>query len=105
MLLMGLRLDEGIDLDRLAGIGGLAPRAATLTGLIEQGFIERVRPPEGDAGFDEIRACMGPGLNPSTTARPLGRVRATETGRFVLNQLVLELSASFEPVKPAASLQ
>jgi putative oxygen-independent coproporphyrinogen III oxidase len=104
MLLMGLRLDEGIDLDRLAGIGGLAPRAATVTGLIEQGLIERIGPPAGEPGLDEIRACLGPGLAPST-ARPLGRVRATDTGRFILNQLVLELSASFEPVKPAASLQ
>jgi putative oxygen-independent coproporphyrinogen III oxidase len=104
MLLMGLRLDEGIDLDRLAGIGGLAPRAATVTGLIEQGLIERIGPPAGEPGLDEIRVCLGPGLAPST-ARPLGRVRATDTGRFILNQLVLELSASFEPVKPAASLQ
>jgi putative oxygen-independent coproporphyrinogen III oxidase len=110
MLLMGLRLDEGLDLDRLASIGGLAPRADTVAGLIAQGLIERMetpaaRPPQ--PGLDEIRACLGPGLAPAVDApaRSLGRIRATNTGRFVLNRLVLELSASFEPIRTAASPQ
>ncbi|MBN8913385.1 MAG: coproporphyrinogen III oxidase, partial [Rhizobiales bacterium] len=103
MLLMGLRLDEGIDLDRLAGIGGFAPRAETLAGLIEQGVIERLPPPAAEPGLDEIRACLGPGLPPSTEVRSFGRVRATDAGRFILNQLVLELSASLVPVTHTAS--
>ncbi len=101
MLLMGLRLEEGIDLDRLAGIGGLAPRGDTLSGLIEQGFIERIAPPAAEPGLDEIRSCLGPGLPPSQ--QTFGRIRATDAGRFVLNQLVLELSASLTPVTAAAS--
>lgn len=101
MLLMGLRLEEGIDLDRLAGIGGLAPRGDTLSGLIAQGFIERIAPPDAEPGLDEIRSCLGPGLPPSQ--QTFGRIRATDTGRFVLNQLVLELSASLAPVTAAAS--
>jgi oxygen-independent coproporphyrinogen-3 oxidase len=109
MLLMGLRLDEGIDLDRLARIGGLTPGGATLAGLIGQGLIARIEPPDEaprlDQRLDEIRACLGPGLAPASPSppTPLGRIRATEKGRFVLNRLVLELSASFEPVASLAS--
>ncbi len=100
MLLMGLRLEEGLDLDRLALIGGRAPHGATLTGLIGHGLIERIAPPDEPPGADEIRACLGPGLAPAAppSPAPLGRIRATEKGRFVLNRLVLELSASFEPM-------
>jgi putative oxygen-independent coproporphyrinogen III oxidase len=102
MLLMSLRLDEGIDLDRLARIGGLAPRTAAVERLIREGLIERLDAVEPE--FDEIRACLGPGLAPAdaastrSPARALGRIRATKTGRFLLNRLVLELSASFEPI-------
>jgi putative oxygen-independent coproporphyrinogen III oxidase len=112
MLLMGLRLAEGIDLDRLADIGGLTPRRAVLADLESQGLIEHLPAANGpaeaesaDADPDEIRACVGPGLSPAATtiARPapraLGRLRATAAGRFVLNQLVLTLSTSFEPVE------
>jgi oxygen-independent coproporphyrinogen-3 oxidase len=104
MLLMGLRLDEGVDLDRLAAVGGLAPRASAIAELAEQGFIERVRANAPHDGLDEIRACLGPGLAP-TASPPRGRIRATGAGRFILNQLVLELSSSFEPATPAASPQ
>ncbi|HYD16221.1 MAG TPA: radical SAM family heme chaperone HemW [Hyphomicrobium sp.] len=102
MLLMGLRLEEGIDLDRFARIAGLAPRARTLDGLIEQGFIERIGAGHTRAApeFDEIGACLGPGLPPAATLAPsLGRIRATGSGRFILNQLVLELSSSLEPAR------
>lgn len=110
MLLMGLRLDEGIDLDRLARIGGLVPRPATVCGLIEQGLIERMPAPEPMPEFDpgEIRACIGPGLAPAPSAASaahLGRIRATDAGRFILNRLVLELSASVSPDRSAASPQ
>jgi len=102
MLLMGLRLGEGLDLDRLSRIGGLAPRASTLDRLAAEGLIERVSDPTSDPGFDEIRACLGPGLAPAAAAQPLkrGRIRATRAGRFVLNRIVLELSASLAPVTP-----
>jgi oxygen-independent coproporphyrinogen-3 oxidase len=113
MLLMGLRLAEGVDLDRLAEIGGLTPRSAVIAELIDQGFIERMPPLTEEASleatgseFDEIRSCVGPGLAPAVLAKrdratpPLGRVRATASGRFILNQLVLDLSSGFEPVDP-----
>ncbi|WP_072395558.1 radical SAM family heme chaperone HemW [Hyphomicrobium sp. CS1GBMeth3] len=96
MLLMGLRLEEGIDLDRLAAIGGLTPSTSTIEGLMRQGLIERL-PDHHESGLDDIRACLGPGLAPATRmAAPLSRIRATEAGRFLLNRLVLELSASLE---------
>jgi oxygen-independent coproporphyrinogen-3 oxidase len=108
MLLMGLRLAEGVDLDRLARIGGLTPGASALAGLERQGLIERIERPATapECGLDEIRACLGPGLAPgSPAACTLGRIRATAAGRFLLNRLVLELSASFEPANAAASAQ
>ncbi|HEX2841625.1 radical SAM family heme chaperone HemW [Hyphomicrobium sp.] len=109
MLLMGLRLEEGIDLDRLARIGGLVPRAFVVSKLIEQGLIERLPAPDiTPEGLDEIRACLGPGLLPSLVPAAaygarLGRIRASGSGRFILNSLVLELSASFEPATHPAS--
>ena len=64
-LLMGLRLAEGIDLDRLAAIGGRA--------------------------LDETRmsALEGDGL----VTRNGSRLAATPDGRLVLNRLILELAA------------
>ena len=70
MLLMGLRLAEGIDLDRLARKGGAEPSRQTLAELSELELIEPV-----------------PGGNGR-------RIRATRTGRFVLNEIVLRLAAS-----------
>ena len=71
MLLMGLRLTEGLDLARLARIGGVRPGLDTLARLIDLDMIEY---------FAEAN-----------------RVRATARGRFVLNKLVEELAASFVP--------
>ncbi len=115
MLLMGLRLGEGVDLDRLAAVGGLTPSAAKLSELAEQGLIERMQNDETSNDgtedrepWDEIRACVGPGLAPISPAKSgpsLGRIRATTEGRFILNRLVLELSASFVPAAPPASPQ
>jgi oxygen-independent coproporphyrinogen-3 oxidase len=45
MMLMGLRLSEGIDLARLASLGRLAPRKSVVDALIAQGFMEWVDPP------------------------------------------------------------
>ncbi len=66
-LLMGLRLTEGLDLERLAGLAGTRPSAASIDALVAQGMLERVGP---------------------------SRVRATAEGRMVLNRIVLELATA-----------
>ena len=71
LLLMGLRLAEGIDVDRLAAVGGVRPAIPAIERLEGLGLIRRPIP---------------------------GRLIATRAGRFVLNELVLQLSASFEPI-------
>lgn len=68
-LLMGLRLDEGIDIDRLERIGGMRPSQTVISELVEQDQI---------AVLDDGR-----------------RIRVTPSGRMVLNELVLRLSRSF----------
>ena len=83
MLLMGLRLAEGLDLDRLAAVGGVRPAATVLAELERQGLIERLASPPP--------ACGESGC----------RIRATKRGRFVLNEVVLRLSAAFEPAGAA----
>ncbi len=110
MLLMGLRLSEGIDLDRLAAASGQSPRAPVLAALEHDGLIERIAKhdvsPAQSSWPDEIKACVGPGMRPAAhVARPFGRIRATKQGRFVLNEIVLRISASFIPVTiaPAAA--
>jgi len=75
-LLMGLRLAEGLDLDRLAAVGGLAPAAHTIDDLI---------------GLELLDWC-GP-----------RRLRAAKDGRFVLNEVVLQLAAALEPVRQPAN--
>jgi putative oxygen-independent coproporphyrinogen III oxidase len=69
-LLMGLRLSEGLDLGRLAGISGLRPRTDVVRELSDAGLIERL---ERD------------------------RLRASASGRIVLNALVLRLASALEP--------
>jgi oxygen-independent coproporphyrinogen-3 oxidase len=66
MLLMGLRLAEGVDLDRLASLTGFAPTAAAVDDLVAIGMVERTGPT---------------------------RVRTTTAGRFVLDAIVRKLSA------------
>ncbi len=70
-LLMGLRLKEGLDLIRLARIGGLAPRRQVVADLCDLGLLAE---------------CSG----------AAGRISATPGGRMVLNELVARLSASLE---------
>ena len=72
LLLMGLRLEEGLDLLRLARIGGVQPSVPTVNRLIELDMLEFL--PD------------------------LDRIRATARGRFVLNKIVEQLSSSFEPL-------
>lgn len=64
-LLMGLRLAEGLDLRRLEMLADVRPAEAVIDELAAHGLIERLSP---------------------------DRIRATATGRMVLNELVLQLS-------------
>ncbi|MGL4397093.1 MAG: radical SAM family heme chaperone HemW [Hyphomicrobium sp.] len=121
-LLMGLRLREGIDLQRLAQLGGVRPSVATLDGLSGLGLLQLATEPFADQHSprahmtwerDElapILACAGPGLVPEPTAQSAGAsrsaparfIRATPKGRFVLNAIVAELAASFEAAADSA---
>jgi oxygen-independent coproporphyrinogen-3 oxidase len=78
MLLMGLRLAEGVDLGRFTARGG--PSAAAIAELAELGIVEIVSGPAGGR-----------------------RIRATGKGRFVLNEIVLRLALSFEARQGRAS--
>jgi len=66
MLLMGLRLAEGIDLARYQALSGRAPDPALLADLVKHGMIEETRD---------------------------GRLRATRAGFFVLDAVVADLAA------------
>ncbi len=79
MLLMGLRLAEGVDLDRLAA-KGLAPSAESIAEMTRAGLIEGVTGAAGEP-----------------------RIRATQNGRFVLNEIVLRLSLGLAPGRPTQS--
>jgi putative oxygen-independent coproporphyrinogen III oxidase len=70
-LLMGLRLHEGVDLLRIEQLGKVRPSAKAVAALTDLGLIE-----------------------------PVGnhRLRATAQGRFVLNELVRQLSAAMVPI-------
>lgn len=75
MLLMGLRLQEGLDLTALAALGGVEPSVRALAELMTLGLLEYV-----PSSLNSVR-----------------RIRATGEGRFILNELVLRLAASFIP--------
>jgi oxygen-independent coproporphyrinogen-3 oxidase len=101
-LLMGLRLAEGIDLDRVAAATGLCPQPRVLAALASEGLIERVDEPNAvlaePALPNEIKACVGPGIRPAVlNPAPSSRIRATKRGRFVLNEIVLRISAGLAP--------
>jgi oxygen-independent coproporphyrinogen-3 oxidase len=68
-LLMGLRLSEGLDLDRLAAVSGLRPGPRAVDELIGLGLVER----SGES-----------------------RLRASRSGRIVLNEVVLRLASALE---------
>jgi putative oxygen-independent coproporphyrinogen III oxidase len=70
-LLMGLRLREGLDLARLAAIGGAVPDPVTIDELVASGYLR----------VDTLS----------------GRIAATRKGRFILNALVLQLSSGLKP--------
>jgi putative oxygen-independent coproporphyrinogen III oxidase len=118
MLLMGLRLREGIDLDRLAALGGVRPSTDAIAHLQKLGMIEiaRGRTFAASSGtaisprnwrhneLETIAMCAGPGIAPESPQNngpghnaPPSLLRATPKGRFVLNAVVAELSKSFIP--------
>jgi putative oxygen-independent coproporphyrinogen III oxidase len=118
MLLMGLRLREGIDLNRLAALGGVRPSTEAIAHLQKLGMIEiaQGRTFAGSSGcassgrnwrhneLESIAMCAGPGLAPegrhcdgSGHNAPPSLLRATPKGRFVLNAVVAELAKSFIP--------
>jgi oxygen-independent coproporphyrinogen-3 oxidase len=68
-VLMGLRLSEGLDLERLAALSGMRPAAHVVDELVALGLLERCG------------------------AR---RLRARPAGRMVLNEVVLRLASTFE---------
>ncbi|MGI9386319.1 MAG: radical SAM family heme chaperone HemW [Methyloligellaceae bacterium] len=75
MLLMGLRLQEGLDLSRLTALTGRTLETGMLSQLVDDGLIGSV----GD--------------------RPM--IHATASGRLVLNRLILELSEAIRPADAA----
>ena len=114
MLLMGLRLAEGVDLSRLERLAGVAPSEAAIEGLVDLGLLQRVGLARDDSAtwrgneLDEIAMCLGPGVPPEQPLAARTRwagtfretIRATPRGRFVLNAVVAELAASFATVTP-----
>ena len=89
MLLMGLRLRDGIDLDRLAALGGVRPSTGTIGGLVRLGMLETGTVQT----IGESRAARW--HSDASEAAAASLLRATPRGRFVLNSVVAELSKSF----------
>ncbi|PPC85011.1 MAG: hypothetical protein CTY39_08045, partial [Hyphomicrobium sp.] len=81
MLLMGLRLSEGVNLARLAALGSVRPSLQTVSELEALGLLQSI----------------------STGNAPPHAIRATPKGRFVLNAVVAKLSESFVPLEGIAS--
>ena len=113
MLLMGLRLREGVDLARLAALGGVEPSKQAMDGLTALGLLERMSAvtPGTVSGnrraneLEPIAMCLGPGEVREHKLPTLPDIiRATPKGRFVLNAVVAELSKSFEPVATSSAL-
>jgi oxygen-independent coproporphyrinogen-3 oxidase len=109
MLLMGLRLSEGLDLGNLASLAGVRPEPRVIDELVALGLLETLGSPDTTKACDPaivadeadvIRACAGPGLSPETfevSGGPPFRIRATRSGRLVLNAVVAKLAAGFAP--------
>lgn len=74
MLLMGLRIAEGIDVARLAELTGVAPSRTAVRRLVADGLLD------ADA--------------------PEGRIIATQSGRLVLDWIVAELAKNLVSTRP-----
>jgi putative oxygen-independent coproporphyrinogen III oxidase len=103
MLLMGLRLSEGVDLARLQELGGVRPSSEVISELSDLGLLQSVAAaPSVACGnwrrneLDEITVCAGPGLPPEKAPRAPNRIRVTPQGRLVLDAVVAKLSNSFQ---------
>jgi putative oxygen-independent coproporphyrinogen III oxidase len=72
LLMMSLRLREGLDIDRLAAIGGVRPGVNSTAELVAGGRI--------------------------MVDQQARRLRTTDAGSFVLNEIVLQLSADLEAI-------
>jgi oxygen-independent coproporphyrinogen-3 oxidase len=112
MLLMGLRLSEGVDLGRLAELGGVRLLPAGIAELTDLGLLETVIPRISSNiadwrrnGLDEIRACAGPGLPPDAVPPGPARIRVTPRGRLVLNAVVAKLSSNLKPMERMDNLR
>jgi putative oxygen-independent coproporphyrinogen III oxidase len=75
-LLMGLRIEEGLDLARLAEIGGVEPAPRSVQALADLGLL---------------------------AFKPGRRIAATRGGRMVLNEVVARLAASLEEIPTRAT--
>jgi oxygen-independent coproporphyrinogen-3 oxidase len=102
MLLMGLRLAEGVDLARLAELGGVRLSPQAISELTTLGLLQSAIPKASRSvsnwrrnELDEIITCAGPGLPPVAKQHP-ERIRVTPRGRLVLNAVVAKLSGNFE---------
>lgn len=106
MLLMGLRLSEGVELQRLAEVGGVRPSKSAIDELRELGLLETLPSSSCNVSnapanwrsneLEEIIMCSGPGLTPETKPLPAERIRVTPRGRLVLNAVVAKLSNGFQ---------
>ncbi|MBS0244599.1 MAG: coproporphyrinogen III oxidase, partial [Proteobacteria bacterium] len=93
MLLMGLRLSEGLDLGRLAAVSGRIPGRVAIEKLARLGMIEVAVTESAPSP-----RTLSPGG--AVTSAPMGErliLKATRQGRFVLNEVVRQLALSFEP--------
>lgn len=105
MLLMGLRLSEGIDLDQLAELGGARPSAGAIAELESLGLLQSARQSSASTGdwrkneLNDIVLCASPGLAPEKIVLGPDRIRVTPAGRLVLNAVVAKLSKSFQPAE------
>lgn len=75
MLLMGLRISEGLDLERLARLGGVAPSGSVIYQLVREGLLAE------KAGHGNRRLV------------------ATAQGRLVLDRIILRLADALEPTE------
>ena len=82
MLLMGLRLRQGLDVQAMAEMTGLAPKLATLLAMADEGLLELSHAPPAICG----------GSSSSSGGRNVQSICASRKGRFLLNRIILRLS-------------